>query len=135
MNILFDTNLLLDVYIRREPFFEHSSLLMANAEQGIITGWVSSTSITTLHYLVGKWRDKNTANKIIESTLKIFNVSTVNRAVLEGALTLGFSDYEDAVLHQSAIFNNLDGILTRNKKDFSKASLAIFTPEELLAVL
>lgn len=75
------------------------------------------------------------ANKIIESTLKIFNVSTVNRAVLEGALTLGFSDYEDAVLHQSAIFNNLDGILTRNKKDFSKASFAIFTPEELLALL
>lgn len=70
MNILFDTNILLDVYIRREPFFEHSSLLMANAEQGIITGWVSSTSITTIHYLVGKWRDKKQQIKSLNRHLR-----------------------------------------------------------------
>jgi len=52
---------------------------------------------------------------------------------LEEALQVDFSDFEDPVLHQSAIHANLDGIVTRNKKDFAKASVSINTPVELIA--
>lgn len=135
MNILFDTNILLDVYLKREGFFEESAFLIAQVELESITGWVGSTTVTTIHYLVAKWKDAETAKTVIESSLKLFNISPVNRAVLEEALQLAFSDFEDAALHQSAIHANLDGIVTRNKKDFSKASLPIYTPSELIALL
>jgi len=135
VNILFDTNILLDVYLRRETFFEESAFVIAQVEKEIINGWIGSTTVTTLHYLVAKWKDVEATKKVIGSSLKLFNISPVNRAVLEEALQLDFSDFEDAVLHQSAIHANLDGIVTRNKKDFSKASLPIYTPAELIALL
>lgn len=81
-----------------------------------------------------KWANIETTKKVVCSSLKIFNVSRVNRAVLEEALQLYFSDFEDAVLHQSAFHANLNRIVNRNKKDFSKASLLIYTPTELIAL-
>lgn len=135
MNILFDTNILLDVYLKREPFYQESAFLIAQVELEQISGWIGSTTVTTIHYLVAKWANIEMAKKVISSSLKLFNISPVNRAVLEEALQVDFSDFEDAVLHQSAIHANLDGIVTRNKKDFSKASLPIYTPAELIALL
>jgi len=33
MNVLIDTNVILDVLLEREPFFEHSQLVMLAAEK------------------------------------------------------------------------------------------------------
>ncbi|CAN5483961.1 hypothetical protein BH23BAC3_BH23BAC3_05720 [soil metagenome] len=57
----------------------------------------------------------------------------VNRSVLENALESEIGDYEDAVLHQSAV--NLDVIVTRNQKDFKKSVLPVYNPTEFLTVL
>lgn len=135
MNILFDTNILLDVYLKREGFFKEAAFLTGQVELENITGWIGSTTVTTIHYLITKWKNKETANTVVGSSLKLFNISPVNRAVLEEALKSEFNNFEDAVLHQSAIHANLDGIVTRNKKDFSKASLPVYTPKELIALL
>lgn len=135
MNILIDTNILLDVYLKRENFYEESAFVIAQVEKGNISGWIGSTTVTTIHYLVAKWKDIETANAVVGSSLKLFNISPVNRAVLEEALEMNFADFEDAVLHQSAIHANLDAILTRNKKDFSKADIPVYTPSELIALL
>ena len=51
--------------------------------------------------------------------------------VLE-TLKSDWADYEDALQHASALNNNVDCIVTRNKKDFKDSSLPIYTPEELL---
>lgn len=54
---------------------------------------------------------------------------------LKNALKVGFSDFEDAVLYQSAKNANIDTIVTRNIKDFKLAQLPVYAPDELLAVL
>jgi len=51
------------------------------------------------------------------------------------ALSLDFSDYEDAVVHQSARSVNADGIVTRSGADFKKSTIAVYSPRELLAVV
>lgn len=135
MNILFDTNILLDVLLERHPFYNNSAVLVGLVEQQKITGFVGATTITTLHYLLEKETDRETANSAIQNILSLFNISPVNRVVLEESLTSGFNDFEDAVLHQSAIHANLDGIVTRNGKDFRKASLPVYAPEELLKIV
>jgi predicted nucleic acid-binding protein len=135
MNILFDTNILLDVFLKRQPFFEHSAYLIDLAEKSVIKGWLGATTVTTIYYLLSKELGKKEADSITKSLFKIFDITTVNRAVLERALEMGFPDFEDAVLYQSANHSNLDGILTRNKKDFKKSELPVYTPKELIAVL
>jgi len=55
--------------------------------------------------------------------------------VLLSALGLKFSDFEDAVLHESALAVGATAIVTRNGKDFANATLPVFDPRELLAAV
>jgi|AntRauTorckE6833_2_1112554.scaffolds.fasta_scaffold00200_11 predicted nucleic acid-binding protein len=135
MNILFDTNILLDTLLKREPHFKSSVFLIDLAEKRNISGWLGATTVTTLYYLLSRELNKSQADNLTQSLFKIFDVSPVNRTVLETAFEAGFIDYEDGVLHQSALHSNLDGILTRNKKDFKKSKLPVYTPQELIAIL
>lgn len=135
MKILFDTNVILDVLLERHPHYPYSVRCMALVEEERIEGWICSTTVTTIAYLLKSQLSRLQANQHLESLLSLYNVSTVNRQVLFDALDDGFSDYEDSVLHRSALANNLDGIVTRNKKDFKKSKLPVYTPVELLAIM
>jgi predicted nucleic acid-binding protein len=132
VKILFDTNILLDVFLEREPFYDASFTTLSIAEQDFIEGWLSSTTVTTLYYLLQKGLSKKVADKHLKNLLKIFHVAPVNRAVLEDAIDEKFTDYEDSVLHQSAIHSGLDGILTKNQNDFKNSELPVYSPKELL---
>lgn len=54
MKILFDTNIILDVFLARQPFLENSTKLFAHVEQGKLEGVLGATTITTLYYLISK---------------------------------------------------------------------------------
>jgi predicted nucleic acid-binding protein len=86
MKILFDTNVILDVFLQREPFFDDSSRVLGFAEQDKIEGWICGTTVTTIHYLLAKALTRKEAEEHLHELLKIFHVSSVNRAVLEDAL-------------------------------------------------
>ncbi len=135
MNGLFDTNVLLDVFLERDPFFDASSQVIGFAEQGKLEGWICTTTVTTIHYLLAKALTKEKVEKHLNEVLKIFHVSNVFRVVLEDALASGFRDYEDAVLCQSAIYANLDAILTMNGKDLEKNKLPVYSPTEFLVAI
>ena len=132
MNILFDTNVLLDVFLERPPFFETSSQVMGLAEQGKIDGWICGTTVTAIFYLLAKALSRAKAEKNIRKLLKIFHVSNINRVVLEDALTNDFKNYEDGVLYQSAVHAKLEAIVTRNQKDFKESDLPVYSPSEFL---
>lgn len=135
MSILFDTNIVLDVLLDRKPFVSDAALLFSYVESGKLTGYLSATTITTIHYLAYKVVGAAQAKTDIRKLLKLFEIAPINRMVLEDAVALNFSDYEDAVLHESARHIGAHAIVTRNGKDFQKASLSIYTPTELIKIL
>jgi len=55
----------------------------------------------------------------------------VNRITLTDSLTCGFNDFEDAIIYNSALQVNADGIVTRNVKDFKAAKINVYQPYEL----
>ncbi len=67
--------------------------------------------------------------------LKLFEAAPVNRAVLEGALSLGFDDFEDAVSHEAGRLGGAGAIVTRDPSGFSAASLRRDDPRTLVAAL
>jgi predicted nucleic acid-binding protein len=121
--------------LERDPFFDASSQVVAFAEQGKLEGWICGTTVTTIHYLLAKALNRKKAEKHIKELLKIFHLSNVTRVVLEDALVSGFTDYEDAVLYQSAIHANLDTIVTRNGQDFQKSERPVYSPTEFLKAI
>ena len=135
MTVLFDTNVILDVLLKRSPHDQPAVQLFAAVENGMLSGMISASSVTTIHYLAAKVIGPAAARLQIRNLVKIFDVAPVNRAVLEGALNSKFHDYEDAVQHEAARQSQADGIVTRDPKDFKHATLRIFAPDELRRML
>ncbi len=135
MRILFDTNVILDVLLDREPFSSSAAKLFSKVEKGKITGYVCATTITTLHYLTSKMIGADAAIEEINKLMMLFEVAPVNRAVLDAALTSGFKDFEDAVVHESGVYKETQGIVTRDLNGFKKSKIPIYSPEELSIML
>ncbi|MBN1981001.1 MAG: PIN domain-containing protein [Chitinivibrionales bacterium] len=135
MNILFDTNIIMDALTERKPFDEAATLLLNEVESSTINGFLSAISITTIYYLIQKTVSKQKATSIIKDLVDLFEIAPVNRSIIGNALQMDFNDFEDAVLYQSAIGVNADGIVTRDLKGFRKNKVSIYSPHELLAAL
>jgi len=135
MNILFDTNVILDVLLDRKPFSEHAAYLMSKVESSEVSGFLCATTVTTMHYLLLKYLSKEKAIENIQSLLSLFEIASVNRVVIENALKSKFSDFEDAVLHESARHSGAQYIVTRDITDFKKSKIPVYTPTEILGML
>ncbi|MFT4195418.1 PIN domain-containing protein [Ottowia sp.] len=132
MNLLVDTNVVLDVLLDRQPFVHDSAQVLALVERGDLRGTLCATTVTTLFYLCERATDARQARAHVGALLKLFDIAPVTRAVLHDALGAGFADYEDAVLHEAARHAGCQAIVTRNVRDFGAASLPVYAPDELL---
>lgn len=132
MKTLFDTNIILDVLLDREPFSDAASFLLSKVEQGEITGFICATTVTTIYYIVSKALGPKAASQHIQSLLSLFVVAPVNRLVLENAIASKFKDSEDAVLHAAACHAGVKYIVTRNIIDFKNSKLPAFEPNEFI---
>ncbi len=145
MKILFDTNIVLDVLQAREPHVHLSASLLDQVVAGRLSGLLCATTVTTIAYLTERHfiqhQGKSARQARIESRaaiktlLNIFDIAPVTRAVIDKAASGLFEDFEDAVLHESAAACGADGIVTRNPGDYTNATLRIYTPPDLTAVL
>jgi len=135
MKALFDTNILLDVILERRPFAAPATLLLMEVELGNLQGYLCATTVTTPYYLATKVLGRSLATQAIEKLLQMFEIAPVNRTVLENALAMGFSDFEDAVIYAAALSVDADALVTRDAKGFKIAQMVVLPPQELLAIL
>ncbi len=135
MKVLFDINVILDVLLNREEFVQLSASLVNIVETKKIEGFLCATTLTTIDYLVTKIRDRKTSKLALKKLLGIFQVSQVNKTVLEFALNSNFKDFEDAVQYFSGTCVGVNCVVTRNTKDYKKTKLPIYTPTELWSIL
>lgn len=135
MKVLFDTNVVLDVLLDRQPFRASAAQLVARVERQEIVGVLGATTLTTIYYLVSKASGKQQARAAVQNLLKLFQVAPVDHTVLESAAESLIGDFEDAVLHDAGRAAQVDALLTRNGRDFTKGSLLILSPQELQQTL
>lgn len=135
MRVLFDTNVVLDLLLGREPHAAIAALLVSRVESGDLRGLLGATTITTIHYLLSKAAGRERAAVHIATLLDIFEVAPVTRAQLSAALDAGFGDCEDAVLHAAAVDAGATAIVTRNARDFRRATLPVYAPADLAKLL
>ena len=135
MRILIDTNVVLDVLIARRPHVDHALAIFSLVDSGRVRGVLGATTITTVFYLATKGVGVAQARLHVRSLLDLFDVASVDRAVLVAALDAGFDDFEDGVLHEAAVVAGVDAIVTRDGVGFSSASLPVFSPSAFLAAV
>ena len=133
--MLFDTNVVLDVLLDREPFATVGAHLFSQVERGVVPGYLCATTVTTVHYLAEKVLGVEQARQKIRHLIRLFEVAPVNRAILEAALASRLADFEDAVLHEAALHVGAKGIVTRDPAGFKGARLPVYSPDELWRAL
>jgi predicted nucleic acid-binding protein len=132
MRVLLDTDVILDFLLERKPYFEAATELLELNAQEKYRGYVSSITPINVFYLGRKSIGAEKARQGIADLLTALEVCPVTHSTLSTALSLPFRDYEDAVQHSSATASGLDAIVTRNLKDYQKATLPVFSPTEFL---
>jgi predicted nucleic acid-binding protein len=133
--ILFDTNVILDVLLDRQPHVEASAAAWSAIETGIVEGRLAANAVTTIHYLIRKEKGTVKATRIVSAILKVFGVATVDSAVIQDALQLSFSDFEDAVTAAAARSAGCDCIVTRDPKGFRGSPVSCLAPESIIPIL
>ncbi len=132
MRILLDTNVILDLFLDRVPFADAAATIWLAHEREQITAYIAAITPINLFYIARKLRDEQTARQAVVELLAVLPVCLIDQGVLNSALSLPFRDYEDAVHHAAASGAALEAIITRNVKDYSAATLPIFTPKEFV---
>jgi predicted nucleic acid-binding protein len=135
MRVLFDTNLLLDVLFSRQPHAQDSNALWKAHEAGTIEAFLTATSLTNIFYVARRLAGIEKARESIILCLNTFDICTVDREALELAASKRGTDFEDDVQIACAERDGLEAIVTRDRDGFSAASLPVYTPAELLALL
>lgn len=135
MRILFDTNIVLDVLLNREPFVTEAKALWEANDNGRLVGYISASSLTDIFYVARRIAGVETARTAVRVCLDAFEICEIDRAVLEHAFSLGGTDFEDDLQIACAHFADIDAIATRDKAGFSESPVLAATPAEVLSKL
>ncbi|MCL2036704.1 MAG: PIN domain-containing protein [Oscillospiraceae bacterium] len=136
MKFLIDTNVVLDYFLRREPFYADSSKVILLSEKEYIEGFVSASSVTDIFYIAERnLKDSGIVRKMLEKLLKTIRVAAVGEKTIHEALDLKWKDFEDSVQYSTAQGIWVDYIITRDSKHFNDSQIKAISPKELLDLI
>jgi len=135
MRLLVDTNVILDVWLGRKPFLAASALILEAIFTGRATGLFCSSSVTDLHYICRRELGESAVRKRLTVLIDHLELTPVLSGRVRKAIRSPISDFEDAVLDESAFESKADYIVTRNPADFARGKVPALTPESVLRVM
>lgn len=131
--LLFDTNVVLDVLLNRQPWVAEASRLWKATDEGGIVGYIVASSLTDIFYVARRLAGLDTAHRAVQVCLDAFEICPVDRSALEQAAAFPGDDFEDNVQIACASHLALDGIVTRDPQGFMSSPLPVLTPLEAIA--
>jgi predicted nucleic acid-binding protein len=133
MKVLLDTNVLLDIVERREPFFSNSFEVFMKSARREIDAVIGASSVTDIYYVTRRnCKDAGQALSYIIDMLKVVTPVDTKAADIQEAIRLNFTDFEDAVIAATAARENADYLITRNAGDFTKSPVLAISPADFL---
>lgn len=128
-----DTNVVIDLLSRREPFFDEAATLFSMADKKRIEITVSSLTIANTSYTLLRQMEPNKAKSILRKLRLILTILPLDDKIIGLALNDDtFSDFEDGLQYFSAIEYGQDLIITRNLKDFKNSKLPTMTAKQFI---
>jgi predicted nucleic acid-binding protein len=135
MNRLFiDSDIILDLVQKREPHFGPAVELFTQIERNKALGFVSPLIFSNLYYILRKVESRRFALDILLRLKALLTILTINEKIIELSLSSSFIDFEDAVQYYAALENNIDYLITRNKRDYKESGSIICSAKEYIAL-
>jgi len=125
MNVLIDTNVILDDILNRVPNAEAAKKINRLVTDELVVAYLTANTLTDIFYIVSKNRDEITARKTIKNLLLIFSVVSVDGEDCQRAIDFPMGDFEDALVVVCAEKANLDYIITNDQGFLDEAGLSV----------
>lgn len=136
MKLFFDTNVILDLILKRELFFDDIDKILAISEtDNRIKLYVSSLTIVNANYIACRFASKERVLESLKLLRLVFEILEVSVKEIDHALYSNFNDFEDAVQHYTALKMKCDYIITRDLNDFRNSKIPILSPPEFLNII
>ena len=133
MRALIDTCVIIDALQNREPFAQEAQQIFFTIANKHATGYISAKSVLDIYYLTHRSTHSNeSTRKILRTLLGLFDILDTTQLDCRQALSSDISDYEDAVMCETAKRCDVDCIVTRNQKDYAKSEVTVYSPAEFL---
>ncbi len=133
MKALIDTCVVTDFLQRREPFDKDAMQIMQRAATNRFVGYITAKSATDIYYLNHRatHSDKESRTKL-NQLLAIVGMLDTSAEDVFLAIASDVSDFEDAVMIETAQRSGVDCIVTRNQKDYRNSPVPVYSPKEFL---
>ncbi|MBN1186737.1 MAG: PIN domain-containing protein [Bacteroidales bacterium] len=133
--LFIDTNIVIDLLSRREPFFEEAAELFSLADKKQVELSVSSLTIANTSYAL-RQMDSNKAKSVLRKLRLILKILPLDDKIIGLALNdETFSDFEDGLQYFTAIEDEQEFIITRNLKDFKNSKLLTMTAKQFIETI
>jgi len=130
--VFFDTNVLLDHLLDREPFADAATGLWSLAERREIVGCIASVSIHFVYYVVRHEANERTARRAVKGLRDVFEIVEVDAQIVHQAIDANFPDLEDAIQHACAVRAEATHLVTRDQTGFRGAAVPVVSPDAYL---
>lgn len=132
--LLVDTNIVIDLLAKRERFYDEAADLFSRADKKELQLAISSLTFANTNYILSKLKSAKEAREILRKFKVLVELLSLDDKITELALSDdNFPDFEEGLQYYSAIENQIDVIITRNKKDFKNSIIPVLTAKEFLA--
>ena len=118
--VFFDTNILIDFFDANRPFHKDAEALFQKLKFTSFVAFYSESVVTTLAYILRKYFEKKQLIEIISTLNQKFKLLPCAEIDVQNAINCLPSDFEDALLYQIALTNQMDYFITSNIKDFRR---------------
>lgn len=131
-----DTNIIIDLLADRKPHSKFATYIFALAENKKIQLYTSSHAIATVHYMLKKYTEEKIVRNILLSLLDFIAVIPIDGYIIKNGLSSTHKDFEDAIqILAASSVKQIDGIITRNIKDFKTSPIPVYLPDKLMEQL
>lgn len=136
MVILVDTNIILDLFMNREPYVEDARIIMTKCAEREVTGYLAAHSIPNLFYILRKQYSQKERRSLIGYLCDVFHIADLNaEKIISAVENEEFSDFEDCLQEECAVEVLADYIVTRNPDDYKKSRVKVIEPGEFVKML
>ena len=136
MKAVVDTCIVIDALQEREPFREDAQTVVLAAANRVFAGFLTAKSVADIYYLLHRHTHSGAeARKLLAKLFTLFELADTEGADCLRAVSSPLSDYEDAIMAETALRSGMDCIVTRNERDYRASPVPVFTPGEFLKKL
>lgn len=134
--VLLDTNIIIDLLAKREPFDQDARKLFSFADKEKVILYTSALSIANLSYVLLRKRKPEEVKQILRKLKLLVGILSLDGKINNLALNDSeFNDFEDGLQYYSALENSIEIIVTRNLKDFKNSRIPVMTARQLSEII